>query len=233
MATYSGKPGAFPALAIVPLLLVFCLFPGQTWLAHFIPRLSGLATIDPGLIVLDTPIHLPGSIDLVLVPALFLALYTIVLLAFSMSRHLPAGRTVTHRLAAVLSGTFFFLLSVAIGGLISYVLLEQLPDRLQHNINAISVNADVHLPFLGYKTSSLHGNILSLLGLLVGIGIFLVRISRDPRYRRSTPLTREQRMTPYQRMLEERRRPAPPAFRCHNEPLYTLEPEAVNYRPLA
>ena len=252
-------------------------------MAHFLPGISGLATIDPGLNVLDTPILLPVSIDLFLVPVLFLFLYITVILIDAIRRHRPIARSICQRVGAVLSGAFFLLLCVAIGGLISYVLLEQLPGRIQNSISSVGMNADIHLLFLGYKTNSLHGNILTLLGLLIGIGIFIAKIKREPESQRSIPLTREQRMTPYQRMLQDRRNPlhqpfvpetadyhatppilntpaiipehthvftrqenppilsVPPpvplrtentATRCHNEPLLSLLPEAVNYRPL-
>ena len=242
MATHSGKKRAFPALAIVPLLFLFCVYPGQQWLAHLLPRLSGVADMDAGLIVLGTPIHPSVSIDLILVPLLFLFLYTTVLLVYTTRQHLPVTLNVTHRLGAIFSGTFFLLLCTAIGGLISYILLEQLPVRVRESVNAVGMNADIRLPFLGYTSNALHGNILSLLGFLVGLVILAGKIGKDPAYRRPTPLTREQRRTPYQRMLEERRRPHVHQFvsdpkpghhiLCHNQPLHSLQPEAVNYRPL-
>ena len=67
------------------------------------------------------------------------------------------------------------------------------------------------------------------------------------RVKKKARLTPEQRMTPYQRMLLERRNESPyqpkatphkprhyePSHGlCHTEPLQTLQPEAVNFRPL-
>lgn len=296
MATSTGRRRPFPALVIVLLLFLLCLYPGQAWMAHFFPRLAGLATIDPGLIILGSPFRLLLSIDLVLVPILFLFLYSVIILINSISQHRSFGRMLLQRVAAVLSGVFFLLVCTAVGSLISYVLVDQLPISTQQKLDTIGINADVHLQFLGYKSNSLHGNILSLLGFLVGLGFFITKVYRNPSPRRSVRLTREQRMTPYQRMLQERRRPASsqystpkPSFtansssssipnfassaipddhvsyipdhtstfdripvaaatpdyvdqsptlqrhnylHCRNQPLQTLEPEAVNYRPL-
>lgn len=234
-------------MLIVSLLLIFCVFPGQGWLARLFPRLSGLATIDPSLTVLDFHPHLPITIDLILVPLLFLVLYTIAILLFSIRQHKPFLGSLGQRVGAVASGTFFWVVCVAAGGLISYLLLDHLPVRARDSINAIAINADVHIPSIGYKTNSLRGNILSLAGFLAGMAIFIGKVGRKPQTRRSTPLTREQRMTPYQRMLQDKRAApnhyqssAPPVLRrvtsanrpCRSEPLLSLQPEAVNYRPL-
>jgi len=237
MAAFTGRRRPFPALVIVSLLFLFCLYPGQAWMAHFFPRLAGLATIDPGLIILGTPFRIPFSIDLNLLPILFLFLYAIIVIIYSISRHQPIGRNVLQRCAAVISGIFFLVVCTAIGGLISYLLIDLLPARAQNSIAAVGISADIHLPFLGYTTNSLHGNILSLIGFLAGLVLFIVKVTHNPSSRRPTPLTREQRMTPYKKMLQERRRPAPPLssneyLHCRNQPLQTLTPEAVNYRPL-
>jgi hypothetical protein len=219
-------------LVIVLLLFLFCFYPGQAWMAHFFPRLAGLATIDPGLIIRGSPFRLLISIDLVLVPILFLFLYSVIILIHSISQHQSFGRMLLQRVTAVLSGVFFLLVCTAIGSLISYVFVDQLPVSTQHNIDAIGINADVHLPFLGYKSNSLHGDILSLLGFLVGVAIFITKVYRNPSPRRSVRLTREQRMTPYQRMLQEKRRLAsqparPDLIQTSNpDPAPSLEPDA-------
>ena len=247
-------------MVIVSLLFLFCLYPGQAWMAHFLPNLAGLASIEPGLIVLGTPFRLLFSIDLVLVPILFVVLYALIISIDSIGHHQSIGRNIFQRFAALLSGVFFFVASISVAALISYVLVDQLPARAQNSISAVCITAVLHLPFLGYPANTLQGNILSLLGLLVGIVLFITRVARESRHRRSTPLTRQQRITPYQRMLYEKRRPGnqtlipdpsapsvpehhaslipdpaapvPKFLLCRNQPLQTLEPEAVNYRPL-
>jgi hypothetical protein len=225
-------------------------------MAKFLPRLAGLATIDPGLIILGNPLRLLFSIDLILLPILFTFLYSTIVLIYCISHHRPFSRSVVQRVAAVLSGTFFLVTCTAIGALVSYILIDQLPASTQKGFAAAGISADIHLRLLGYTTNSLRGNILPLTGFLVGFAILISKVSHNPSSRPTTRLTREQRMTPYQRMLQERRRPStslvvgeaePPAahsvehtparprvtyLHCRNQPLQTLEPEAVNYRPL-
>jgi hypothetical protein len=47
-------------------------------------------------------------------------------------------------------------------------------------------------------------------------------------------LTREQRMTPYERMLQEKRAPTRTNFPhlCYNEPVMAFRPGAVAYMPM-
>lgn len=212
MATVTSGRRPFPALVIVSLLFLLCLYPGQAWVAHFFPRLAGLATIDPGLIIMGSPFRLLFSIDLNLLPLQFFPLYAIILAIYCISRHQPFGRNVLQRFTAVISGVFFLVVCTATGALISYVLVDQLPVPTQNKMAAFGITADIHLPFLGYRTNPLRGDILSLLGFLAGLAILIVKISSNPLSRRPIRLTREQRMTPYQRMLQERRQQSSPSF---------------------
>lgn len=224
----------FPAVVIAPLLLVFCVFPAQGLLTRLLPNLSGHATVDPSLIILDMPVRLPFPIDLILVPGLFLLLYMIAILIHTTRHRLPFWPVLAKRFTAMLSGAFFIFFCTAIGCLLSYLIRDHLPDRITKFIGSFGIGAALHLPHAGYPVNPLFGNAIVLFGTLTGLVIAIVKISTDPQTRRSTPLTREQRKTPYQRMLEERRQQQPPSsYRpCSNEPLLTLLPEAVNYRPL-
>ncbi len=246
----------FPALITASLLVAVCVFPGQRWLAACLPGLSGRATLDPGLTVFDIPLHLPFPIDLILVPGLFVILYSVAILIYTSRSRLPLWQNLTKRLGAVLTSVFIILICVAIGALLSWLLHHYLPAQLPTGLTSLAVNADLHLPNAGYKTIPLYGDIFSLLGLVIGVVISIRIIRTAPRLRRRTiPLTREQRMTPYQRMLEDRqlqdRRKEPvnltthklrrnessPRYEpshglCRNNPLQSFQPEAVNYRPL-
>jgi hypothetical protein len=225
------KQRSFPAVIIATLLLAFCIFPAQGWLAHLFPGISGRATIDPSLTIFDIPIHLPFAIDLILVPGLFIILYSTAVIIFSSG--LP------QRLAAVFVSIITILLGVAAGAVISWLLSEHLPDQIRNSMRSLSVNANLHA---GYPNYHLSGDTISFLGLIIGIMISIAIMSKTPKVQVRTRLTPEQRMTPYQRMLLERRygTPHPPAPHqhershglCRNEPLLTLQPEAVNFRPL-
>lgn len=259
MATHSRGGRRFPALVIVFLLFLACLFPGQYVIADLFPRISGLATINPGLTIFDIPVHLQLTIDLILVPGLFLLAYAIVLLLYPFRQPASAGRQPASagkqflpRMGALLAGTFLLLFCTAAGYLLADLLQDHLPREIRNGIDSLGINADIALPLSSYKPIHLRGDIFSLLCLIVGITLFIRKINRNPNIKKATPLTREQRMTPYERMLRERKaqgttpQPAPKSTRqpaannpaaktktlCHNEPLLTLEPEAVGYMPM-
>ena len=222
MATSTTGQRTFPALIVVCILLLACLFLGQVsqlWMAHQFPGVSGLARLDPGLIIMDIPVRLPITIDLILVPVLFLLAYTLVILLHPRRRELP------HRLGAIFSALIIIGCCVAFGGLIAYLLQDHLPRQVRNGIESLGINADIYLPFTVYKTIHLHGNFIALFSLTIGVAIAIGRINKAPDSRKPTRLSRQQRMTPYERMLQEKYMPAGPA------PSKPAQPKAVQPKP--
>jgi hypothetical protein len=274
------KQRSFPAVLIAFLLLLVCYFPVQRWLAPVVPGISGRATLDAGLTIFEIPVRLPFPIDLILAPVLFILLYSVAILTFSSGQ--GRWQLLAKRLGAVGRSVSVVLLCLAVGNLLSLLLSGYLPAQIREGLHSIAVNADLHLPYAGYPTVHLLGDTISLLGLIVGLVIGARIMRKKPKLRIRFRLTREQLMTPYQRMLLERRnsgavpvlpgnpanQPAPisPAIGptdgpanhgkeltafprhhpttkmsrhhepshgiCRNQPLLTLQPEAVNFRPL-
>jgi len=222
-------------VAIVFVLVLLCLFPGQYWIARLLPRMSGLATMDSNLSILDIPVRVPVTIDLILVSGLFIVCYLIVILLYP-SRSGIFGKEIMQRLGAVFAGVFALLLCTASGVLISYLVQGHLPKSIHNVINSLAINADIHLPYSGYPVIRLHGDVLSLVCFIIGTTICIRQIKRTPKTRKVVRLTREQRMTPYERMLRERReldkQRANQSVLCCNRPLLTIKPEAVNYMPM-
>lgn len=246
-------------MVIVLLLFVACVFPGQGWVAPRVPRIAGQATLTPGLSILDIPVQLHFTIDLILVPCLLMVSYFVVILIESVLRGVPIGHELVHRLGAVFTGSFLLLLCLTTGGLIAYAGQTWLPPHVLKSLGLLGVSADLNT---GFGPVHLRGNLIALLALAAGLVSFVNRVKKSPGTRRTVQLTREQRMTPYQRMLQERReqeKPQPPRPRsvpvekkatvqqrpqtrprpaapsrslCNNQPLPSLEPEAVNYRPM-
>jgi len=255
--TRGKKARPFPALVIASLLLLACLYPGQYLISQLAPGISGQATISPSLIIFDIPIRLPFSIDVILVAALFFFVYAAVILVFPSGLGGTTWRQTLPRLGAVAVGMFFFFFAAATTGLISYLVHDHLPRNVRNGIDSLGIAADVSLPFSG--TVHLPGNVITLLGLIIGFAIVVAKIGSTPGKRKTAPLTREQRMTPYARMQREkklvttdrhrasvkpatarskkstRQSPAKPITEkplCQNQPLHTLEPEAVAYMPI-
>ena len=183
------------------------------------------------LIVLDSPIHLPVTIDLILVPALFILLYTLVSILYPTGHHLPLPKTFGHRLLSAFSATVILLVCVSIAGLISYVLDDHLPRDMRKGLDTLGMSADLYLQ--GYKPAHLQGNIIALLGLVAGIVMAVIRLSKQPPTKRTIPLTPQQRMTPYQRMLLEQgqRQPNRPAPAKSRPAPIDTPPPPVKRRP--
>ena len=284
--TRGKKERPFPALVIASLLFLACIYPGQYLIAQLLPGISGQATISPSLIIFDIPIHLPVTIDVILVAALFFLVYAAVILVFPSGRGGTTWRQTIPRLGSVLAGWFFFFFAAASTGLISYLVHDHLPRNIRNGIDSLGIAADISLPFSG--AIHLPGNVITLLGLIIGFAIVVAKIGTTPGQRKTAPLTREQRMTPYERMQREKKiaatgrqpasalkqpaatskqsasvkpataapktsarqtstkqnsrkqdtvkqsnaRPGTAKPLCQNQPLHTLEPEAVAYMPM-
>lgn len=200
----------FPALVIASLLFLACLYPGQSLIAPLVPGISGEATIDPSLIVFDIPIHLPLTIDLLLVAVLFFLVYALVILLYPSGLGGTTWRQTGTRLGAVAKASFFFLLAAAVGGFISFLVHDHLPKNIRNGVDSLGIAADISLPFSAFKTIHLPGNVITLLGLIVGFAIAVAKISSTPGIKKTAPLTREQRMTPYQRIQKEKKQAGTP-----------------------
>ena len=278
---------SFPALVIAPLTLAVCIFTCHFWLTHWLPGISGRATVDPSLTIIDIPIQLPFSVDLILVSVLFIVLYSTIILVAASRANLVAGTQLKKRLGAIFISITLLIACLAVGNLLSWLLRAYLPAEVRNSLFTMAVSADFHFPYSDYATVPYRGDAFSFLGFLVALIISIRIMSKSPPNRPKFRLTREQRMTPYQRMLAERRNgvissspdysdtsaptsgqpdasasmphqhvaavPTLPTDNsiptleiprhhhhylpshglCSNEPLRSLQPEAVNFRPLA
>lgn len=194
-------------MAIVSVLGLLCLFPGQRLITNLFPGIAGLARVDPGLTILDIPVQIPVRVDLILVPGLFILSYWIVTLLYPSRSGMFSLREAIQRVGAVFAGVFALLLCMASGALISYLSRDYLPRSIRNGIDSLGINADIHLPYPGYEDLHLRGNIIVLACFVIGIAIFIRQIKRAPGTRKVARLTPAQRMTPYERMLREKREP--------------------------
>jgi hypothetical protein len=202
---HTRRQRRFPAVTIVAILFLLCIIPGQALIANLYPQISGLAGINPSLVFLDIPAYLPLTIDMILVPGLFFLLYPFVILFYPSRPGISVGRQIIQRVGAVFSGLFALLFCMASGGLIYYLVKDYLPIRIRNGIDSFGINADIHLPYPGYETIHLRGSAVLFVCFVIGISICIRKIRKEPGMQTSAKLTREQRMTPYERMLQEKR----------------------------
>lgn len=259
MDVHTGQQRRFPAVAIVVVLFILCVTPGQYLIAKQFPTISGLAQINPSVVFLDIPVYLPIPIDLILAPGLFLLIYPLVVLLYPFGPRRPL-----QRVRAAFTGLFVLLCCILSGALIYYLVQDHLTTQVRTGINSIGINADIHLAYPGYETIPLRGSLILLVCFIIGLLICIRKIRKQP----VSGLTRAQRMTPYERMLQEKRMgkhmikearqiqkkteeyeidnriPAPleqqtiqgdrlfPSRVCYSKPVITLKPEAVYYMPV-
>lgn len=203
MDIHADQQRRFPAVAMVLVLLALCIYPGQYLLTKQFPQIAGLAQFKPQLVFLEIPVQLPFVIDLVLTPLLFLLMYPLVMLFH------PSCSGIWHRLRAAATGLLALLCCILIGGLIYYLVQGRLTPEVQTGINSMGFMADIHLAFPGYETMALRGSMVLFICFVIGLVILIKKVRKEP----STPLTREQRMTPYERMLRERKMNKKPVMR--------------------
>jgi len=182
-------------------LLALCIYPGQLLIIKLFPNIAGLAQIDPSVVFLEIPTQLPVTIDLILVPGLFLLLYPIVVLLYPLRPGILSWGQSMQRIKAAYIGLFILFCCVLIGGGIYYLVQNYLTTPVKNGINSIGFIADIHLAWRGQETIYLRGSLVLLICFIIGLVICIRKIRREP----AAGLTREQRMTPYQRMLRERK----------------------------
>jgi hypothetical protein len=301
MAHTTTRQRPFPAFIIVCILFAGCLYLsqiGQDRLSGWLPGIAGLAKLDPGLIIMDIPVRLPVTVDLILLPASVIFLYSVVVLLYPSYRGADRFGEFRQRIGALFSSFFIVLCFLTVGDLLSWLVEGRLPRTIQNGLESLGMNADISLPFPGCKAIHLHGNFIAWICFGIGIIIAIGKINKAPTLTKPLRLTREQRMTPYQRMLQERsasttrptsaapstrstsarrtstvptpppsakaapaspapakptpqprpKAPTPAAAKlpapnrsaanrpyplCQSQPLFVLQPEAVNYRPLS
>jgi hypothetical protein len=201
MDTYAAQQRRFPAVAIAVVLFVLCVIPGQAWIAKQFPAISGLVQIHPSLVFLDIPIEMPVGIDLILVPGLFLLTYTLVILFYPLRPGILSMRQTLQRVGAALAGLFALLCCMLAGGLIYYFIQDHLSMRVRNGINTLGINAEIHLPYPGLETIHVQGSLILFICFVIGMLICIRKLRKDP----DNGLTREQLMTPYDRMMQEKR----------------------------
>lgn len=250
MDIHSGQHRRLPAAAIAVVLFVLCIVPGQSLVTKLLPSISGLLQLNPTLILFEIPTQLPVAIDLIVAPGLFLLIYPLVVLLYPSRPGITYRRQPLQRLRAAFSGLFILLCCMLLGAMIYFLVQDHLTTQVRNGINSMGIIADIHLSYPGQETIALRGSLVLLVCFFIGLFIFIRKIRKEP----EAGLTREQRMTPYERMVQERRmqhkqpiqeprifQPVVPSTMqpdtngrsglCCSEPVMKLRPEARYFMP--
>src|SRR5436309_12628917 len=129
MDIYTSEQRRFPAAVTVVVLFILCVIAGQFWITKLYPSISGLVQINPIVVFLDIPVHLPIAIDLIVAPCLFLLIYPVVLLFYP-----PQRRRTIQRVRAAFTGLFVLLCCMLSGGLIYYLVQDHLSVQVRNGI---------------------------------------------------------------------------------------------------
>lgn len=213
MDIHAGQQRPFPALAIVTVLFLLCITPGQLLLSKLFPEISGIVGINPSLVFLDIPTPLPVTIDLILVPGLLLLIYPLLILCYPSRTGMPSWKQAIQGAGSLIGGLLAVLFCMLSGGFIYYWVQDYLPRQARNAIGSFGINADIYLPYPGYETIHLRGSMVLLVCFVIGMTICIRKIRKVPGMQKTTRLTREQRMTPYERMLRETQMMQQPAIK--------------------
>lgn len=227
MDIHPAQQRRFPTVAMVVALLALCIYPGQYLLSKQFPQVAGLAQFKPGLVFLEIPVELPFVIDLVVTPVLFLLVYPLVMLLH------PACSGIGYRLKAAATGLFALFCCLLIGGLIYYLAQGYLTPEVRNGINSMGITADIHLAYRGDEAIPLRGSMILFIGFVIGTIICIKKLRKEP----PKQLTREQRMTPYERMLQEKKmkdkqltgEQRQAEYHAHVRNSFPLEPELIQH----
>jgi len=205
MDSHASQQRRFPAVAITAVLFVLCIVAVQFWVAKLFPALSGLVRINPSLVIFEIPVQLPSGIDMILVPGLFFLIYPLLILIYPSRPGISSWRQATQKTGSAFVGLLVLLFCMIAGGLIYYLVQDHLPGNIRNGINSFGMNADIYLPYPGYETIHLRGSTIIFACFAIGMWICIRKIKKEPGMPKAVRLTREQRMTPYERMMQEKR----------------------------
>ncbi|MHA4807257.1 hypothetical protein ACX0G9_04100 [Flavitalea flava] len=180
MNTHTGKGRPFKIMAVVAVSLLFSILLDNFWVTSQFPWISGFVGINPIIVFLDIPVHLPFTIDLLPVSGLFFIFYPIFLLAYPSADKQSPRKNLRRRLWAVIAGLSSILVCLLAGGLTYYLIQDHLPRKVRNGIDSFGINADIYIPYPGHEVIHLRGSMILLLCFYMGMRIFLRKINKEP-----------------------------------------------------
>jgi hypothetical protein len=140
------------------------------------PALCGLAGINPMLVILDIPIGLPFPCGIIPVSAIFVLLYSILVLPYDSLHDRSAWIQARKRLATVSGGVLAVPVCVIAGGLAYQTFQDRLPRHARNAIESFGINTDLYTAYPGYERIRLKGSMVMLCCFFIGLYIFNRRI---------------------------------------------------------
>jgi len=159
----------------VLVILLIAILLDKFLIAPLAPAVSGLAGIDPMLVILDIPLGLPTPCGLLPVTGLFIFLYYILIIPYhSKDRH--AWKAAKARLRTVTTGVLAVPSCVISSGLIWMTFEDRFPRQIRNAIGSFGINADIYTAVPGYERIRLNGSMVMLAGFFIGLYIFFLKM---------------------------------------------------------
>lgn len=162
---------------ILLVLLILAILVDRYLLAELFPWAPGLAGVNPIIVFLDIPVHLPVIFDLPVI-GLFLFFYWILLLSYPSRYGGGTWQELRKRLWGVFTGALAILLCLAAGGGIYSISSGLMSREVRNGIDSFGIQADLYTPIPDHEIIHLRGSMILLVCLLIGVRIFIKRTNR-------------------------------------------------------
>lgn len=171
MITHRGQRRSH---SIVLVLLAMAILLDRYLIAGLFPWAPGLAGVNPMIVFLDIPVHLPVIIDLPVI-GLFFFFYWILLISYPSRYGASTWRQLRKRLWNLFTGVLAILLCVATGGGIYYLSYGLMSRELRNGIDSFGIQADIYTPIPDHPIIHLRGSMILLICTFIGVRIFIKR----------------------------------------------------------
>ena len=162
---------------ILLVLLILAILVDRYLIAELFPWAPGLAGVNPIIVFLDIPVHLPVIFDLPVI-GLFLFFYWILLLSYPSRYGGATWQELRKRLWGVFTGALAILLCLAAGGGIYSISSGLMSREVRNGIDSFGIQADLYTPIPDHEIIHLRGSMILLVCLLIGVRIFIKKTNR-------------------------------------------------------
>jgi hypothetical protein len=141
------------------------------------PWAPGLAGVNPILVFLDIPVHLPVIIDLPVI-GIFFFFYWVLLLSYPSRYGASTWQELRKRLWGLFTGALAILLCLAAGGGIYYLSNGLMSRQVRNGIDSFGIQLDIYTSIPDHELIHLSGSMILLVCFFIGLRIFIKKTRR-------------------------------------------------------